>query len=234
VRDLWARQKSPPAEAPPEDRERQSTACRLSRQGAFVLFPTGAGAVALLDVTRQRLMWVHRYPRRDLTAAAPAAGDETHFREMPTRDAFVLAESWIVGRTGIVLAPDADRMLAIDLTSGRLLWSRPRGDAIQALPVPDEDSLLVIGDAAVVALGIRDGLTRWSKPPLRPPGRGIVSTGQLVIPLRAGEYEFVATDDGSRLSPQPVTSGEEILSVSLHPPHALRPIRLRNLHQDAG
>src|SRR5690606_21602417 len=142
VRDLWSRKNAGLDESQPEDRERQSTACLLSRSGSQILFPTGAGAIACIDVARQRLVWAYRYPRRDLSAPAPSAGDETHFRQMPTRDAFVSAASWIVGETGVCLAPDADRILAFDLASGRLLWSRPRGDVVQVLA--DNRGLLLV------------------------------------------------------------------------------------------
>jgi outer membrane protein assembly factor BamB len=228
VRDLWARKSVGIDEPRPEDRERQSTACLLSRSGAHLLFPTGAGAVACVDVARQRLVWAYRYPRRNLSAPAPSAGDETHFRQMPTRDAFVAAESWIAGETAVCLAPDADRILAFDLPSGRLLSSRPRGDTVQVLQ-DTGDLLLLVGEAGVTAVNARTGRREWSTPVSRPAGRAVIDGDQLIIPLSENRFEFVRISDGTRLADPAGEKGGQRWTVTRHPPPSLRLVRLRNL-----
>jgi outer membrane protein assembly factor BamB len=233
VRDLWATKTAGLDEQRPEDRERQSTACRISRSGAYVLVPTGAGVIACIDLARQRLVWAYRYPRRDLTAAAPSAGDETHFRQMPTRDAFVAAASWIIDEIGICLAPDADRILAFDLPSGRLLWSRRRGDAVQVLPDAG-GLLLLVGGAEVTALNRRSGLRAWSTPVDRPAGRSIIDNDQLIIPVSEDHFNFVRIGDGTRVVDAPGAPARAGLTVTLHPPPSLQRIPLRSLSHSSN
>src|SRR5690606_16892968 len=159
-------------------------------------------------------------------------GDETHFREMPTRDAFVAAGSWIVGDVSVCLAPDADRILAFDLSSGRLLWSRPRKDTIQVIP-DTSGSVLLVAEAGVTSLSVRTGTPEWFTAIRRPVGRAIVDGPQLVIPISDNRFEFLRISDGTRILGDAAEVSDDAVTVSLHPPASLQPVHLRNLHRSS-
>lgn len=143
----------------------------LQRRGDALFCCTGSGALVALDWRTGRLRWVTRYPG---TPTTPKVGPKP--RQLAVRSGLVIA------------APaDSDRLLAVDGSTGAVLWSAPR-DARSELVHSDAGSVVLAGEK----IEWRDPLTgrslrRFPDSPhsgIRGMGRAAVIGNELFWPTR--------------------------------------------------
>lgn len=110
----------------------------------------------------------------------------------------------------IFLTPrDSDRLICLDLETGRELWTRPRGTN-HSVAAAREDKIVLVGRAGVAALDPVDGRTLWSTA-LDGGfvcGNAATSETALQIPMSSRSIVTVSLKDGRQLLSQPMPSGE--------------------------
>jgi outer membrane protein assembly factor BamB len=156
-------------------------------QGTLFCSP-GAGMVASVSCRDGRINWITTYPRSPLEIGNARQTGRHFFRD--------LAPPLVDGSTLLCAPPDSDRLFALDLSSGRLIWQTAGGVA------EDAKYLLGVVQGELVASGDRlywfdvyNGELREQFPRLgsravdqpRPDpagwGRGLVAAGRVYWPL---------------------------------------------------
>lgn len=151
-----------------------------SYSDGVLVCPTEAGLVVGIDVARRQLLWSYSYPptHRQLSYSRQQAMRRVL---MPNRIAELSRnEGWfdsvaMLSEGTIILTPrDSDQLHCLDLETGRLRWSRSRGQAHFVAAV-HSDSVVVVERARVHAFRIKDGQAAWPMPTSipRPTGVGV-------------------------------------------------------------
>lgn len=165
--------------------------------GDRALCAPGNGAVACVDLLTRSVQWVHRLPRQDWRNAGPPMASVP-----PMAPRMRLWAGWqepVLERVGSVLlwtSPESDALTALDPGTGRLVWSRRRGEGLVVQPIADR--ILLLESRSVSLLNSADGAVLWTSdvPPLA--GRGFVARGWIVLPLRSGGTIALRARDGLR------------------------------------
>jgi outer membrane protein assembly factor BamB len=180
----------------------------LTLAGTSVVYCAHAGAVISLDGQSGRRLWGVRYPsRRPGAASTPAPRD--------------LAPCVAVGRRLFVAPLDSDRILCLDVETGRTLWEREGMDVVHLLGVSAGRLIFTTTGgirALAAATGADDG--GWRQPALgRLPafGRGLLAGGWVLWPTQDPRLPLRALNEAD--------GGQERGSDLLDPTrlHRLRP-----------
>jgi outer membrane protein assembly factor BamB len=148
----------------------------------------GSGVVASLACQDGRLNWIVSYPRTVLEAGNARQTGQHVFRD--------LVPPLVDGSTLFCAPPDSDRLFALDLSSGRLIWQTApgvAGDAKYLLGVV-HDRLVASGDRLywfdVYNGELREQFPRLGSRALDQPrpdpagwGRGLIAAGRVYWPL---------------------------------------------------
>ncbi len=201
----------------------------------LVICPTNVGWLIAVDRLEHRIRWAVRYvePRETETGmqgTAVASAGPLNSRWGPTAP---LLEGDFVVFTPMEL-PDPRQgtsplILCWRASTGELLWQRPKEQGLYILGV-GEDRILSVGVDRVDCRDCRDGSRIWrAKLPadLGPPaGRGVITTGHFLLPLRSGSLLRIRLADGEIVDPWEsadamplgnlVVSGEKLLSLTVH------------------
>jgi outer membrane protein assembly factor BamB len=160
---------------------------------------------AALDLATRQLLWMYTLPedetsptRRQLfIGLRPADSAQTALQAARWLDSGVVLVSGVA-----ILAPaHGNRLLAVDLRDGRLLWSVARRDALY-VGTADAQRLVLVGRSGLRALKLIDGTPAWPEEhvPLpagaAPGGRGIMAEGRLHLPLSTGGLLIVDIQSG--------------------------------------
>lgn len=159
---------------------------RLLTLGDGRLFlTTGTGAIASLDAETGKLLWVVTYDNGARTADRRTTFlDESNH---PARNGLLPC----VYHRGTVYAaaPDANRLFALDATTGQLVWQSEQaaGEWLRHLLGVVGDRLIACGNQ-LVAFDIHTGATAWRishpNPDAWTHGRGILTDRSVYWPLR--------------------------------------------------
>ncbi len=153
-----------------------------------VLYCTNMGVIAAVDARAGRIRWLKRYRQYPIG---------------PTRDIHAerMQRSWannpilVQGGSMFVAPTDSPYLYALDVQTGKELWTRIRNQYDQRDPVLEQerfllgvnvDSLFVSG-AGVVALDLANGRKRWSwrpEPNDHIMGRGGVTREAIYVPTK--------------------------------------------------
>lgn len=170
---------------------------RLLTMGDGRLFlTTGTGAIASLDAATGRILWIVTY---DSGARTPDRRttflDEANH---PARNGLLPC----VYHRGTVFAatPDANRLFALDATTGQLVWQAEQasGEWLRHILGVVDDRLIACGNQ-LMAFDIHTGATAWRiahpNPDAWTHGRGVLTSRSVYWPLR-GEIVRVSIRSG--------------------------------------
>lgn len=183
-----------------------------------------AGSVFLNDAATGRAVWEHKLPFKVGASVAVSAtgqivvGGLTGTLVSMTEDSGRVL--WTVQMSAPVLSAPVlanskifvhlhnDSVVALDLVSGKVLWSYP--GSVQLLSLAVDSAPLVVGrqvfvglqSGVVVSLNTENGQVLWSKPTALPDGNTEVSRLIQIAgsPLNVGADLFVASYHGNVLS----------------------------------
>lgn len=188
--------------------------------------PTGAGTVVAVDLATRTLLWAYTYPVAGAGDAATRPGQRVLLGNN-VRQRVIVNGVPIGGPQGkvggwrdacpiladgcVLLTPsESDTLHCLDLRSGLLRWSVPRGDGLCVAGVVDGRAV-VVGNHSVDSLQMKDGTSAWRKPlvfgPATVSGRGIVAARRLFLPLDAPEVVEIDLTDGSIAGRSPARGG---------------------------
>jgi hypothetical protein len=176
----------------------------------ILVCPLGAGAVVAVDMATRTLLWAFRDAPPDAgePAAEAGGGPPPVLRGDPLRP----RDGWPVIAAGRVLLtpPEGDRLVCLDLRSGRPAWPEPLGGWLRIAGATD-DTVIVIGRSAIEGRALADGARRWrlghDEAGGRPAGRGILTASSLLVPLDTGSVVEVAADTGAVRGRAPARDG---------------------------
>ncbi len=173
--------------------------------------PLPSGAVVAVDVDSRRPLWCFRY--RDKTASSDSKQSRLLFG--PAVQLFISSpggngrqiDRWVgtvpqisYGRV-LVTPPDLDKLVCLDLLSGRVCWQRPREHGLFVAAVTNQQ-VVVVSPSQVFAWRLEDGQPGW---PRRlsipaPAGQGIRVQHYYHLPLTTSEILTFDLDDGRVLA----------------------------------
>lgn len=195
----------------PDDPGRRLHTAQIAYRDGMLICPTNAGVVLAVDLLTRSLVWAHAYQVQEETSrtanvlfpgVAPFVrrgqlGQVVIAGEMagpPLGQSTWAAAAPIIHRGYVIFtAPDAKGLHVLHLRDGTLAWRRDRqvGQAPADLYLAgvDEDRVLVVGHKSIKALSLsKQGEVLWETPLAgMPSGRGVLSKGQYLLPLRTLE-----------------------------------------------
>ena len=151
-----------------------------SYSDGVLVCPTEAGLVVGIDVARRQLLWSYSYrPRhRQLSSSRQQAMRRVlmskRVAELSRNDGWFDSVAMLSEATIILTPRDSDQLHCLDLETGRLRWSRPRGQA-HFIAAMHSDNVVVVERARVHAFRLADGRAAWPMPTSipRPTGVGV-------------------------------------------------------------
>jgi len=142
--------------------------------------PTEAGLVVGIDVARRQLLWSYSY--RPTHGQLSYSAQQAMRRVLMSNRIAQLSrnDGWfdsvpVLSRGAVILTPrDSDQLHCLDLETGRLRWSRSRGQAHFVAAV-HQDKVVLVERGRVQAYRMKDGHAAWSMPTSipRPTGVGV-------------------------------------------------------------
>ncbi|MEM9353115.1 MAG: PQQ-binding-like beta-propeller repeat protein, partial [Planctomycetota bacterium] len=156
-----------------------------SYDSGFLVCPTGVGFVVGFDLAKQTLAWAYRYDSDDSDPAMAraqrlrrAAGDNPSWAQNGTQIAN--------GRVWLT-PPDSNTLHCLDLTTGKQLWKRPRGQDFLSV-AGLADSAVLVGSKGVQLINPSTGDLLSTRPigfpsDYVPTGSGFVSGTRYFLPV---------------------------------------------------
>lgn len=185
------------------DPQRRLQAAMPSYSAGILVCPTTAGIVVAVDVIRREFAWIYRYPRQVEPYAAIQRGWQGRTDiAFPRSNNRWLDGSAIIGDGKVfVTPPESAELHCLDLSSGKLLWKKPRDKSLLLAGV-DGNNIVLVGPDSVTALRTADGAAAWSKDfvlpaGVLPAGLGYLSEGHFFLPLSTGQVVAINTSDGT-------------------------------------
>ena len=176
----WTCQANTPATGWTED----LTATLLTMEGGIVYAVTNLGAVAAVDASDGRLLWIRTYDR--VAAPLTAAGTCAYYRG---------PSPGILHRGRLLALPtDSKELLALDATTGALAWHRPLTSET-ALLAGASGGKLLLSDGGLQILDVRSGEQLAENRELPLQGRAVIAGTRILWPS-AGKIHFLALATG--------------------------------------
>ncbi len=179
------------------------TAAPSYSEGILVC-PTSAGAVLGLDCTKREFLWAYRY---SIHPRSPAEG--RNFLQPPVQtqtvrsnDRWLESSAIIAGEVVLVTPPDSPELHCLELQSGKLLWKKPKEEAL-FIGCVEGGNVLLIGSKSVQAVRVSDGMPARDRNAETipreelPAGVGYESEGKYYLPLTTGEIACIGVVDGA-------------------------------------
>jgi hypothetical protein len=171
--------------------------------------------VVAVDLPTRSLLWSYRYARK---APGPAADSELP-DSVPRADQF---DRWLdatvtIGDGWVVLTPPESRDIhCLDLKTGELKWTKPRGDGMFVACLTGEH-VVVAGRRQIAALRLIDGAAAWKstyRDKAFPAGRGVLAGPRYFLPTTATTILEIDLATGTlaaeHKSPRELTAGNLI------------------------
>ena len=188
--------------------------------------PTGAGTVIAVDLATRTLLWAYTYSIADggddagrQVVRGPLGGmirGRVIVNGVPVGGQPASPGGWrdacpIVAEGRVLLTPaESEALHCLDLRTGGVRWSVPRGDALYVAGVVDGRAV-VVGRHAVDSLSMEDGASAWGSArgfgPAAVSGRGIVTPKRLFLPLDTPEVIEVDLAKGEIVGRSPARGG---------------------------
>lgn len=206
------------------DVERHETACIPARAEGIVVCPTETGLMVAVDQVRLNLAWATYVDDPPDLKRQQVRGNVR-----PTLLSYLgyASHAMISDRRVVYLPPRSSLLHCLDLMTGKILWSIPRGDA-EFIGAVANQQIIVVGKQSCRAISLQDGSSIWSTTTGMPAGRGIAIGDRYILPLSEGRLASLdlktGRDLGTKILRSDIELGhlvadrEQVYSLS---PHAL-------------
>lgn len=180
------------AESSDQDVTVPSQLARIVVEEGVMLCSTGAGALVAIDPTFHRVLWAYRYPRSDLPE-----GGQLLLQPPPGVAGYQSWSGWqrvdLHTSGGLVLlaTPESEKLHALELATGRIAWTRPRGAGLYVAGLFDGVAI-VVEPTRIVGVDAVSGEDVWSRETSLPAGYGELAGAHFVFPTRDGLVERVS------------------------------------------
>ena len=155
------------------------TAPVASGDGVLVC-PTTAGFVLGVDRLTRSVLWAYRLSK------PPKPGEFGEGAELvqpsPLNCRWQTQAPLIIGSRVIVAAPESEKVVCLDLLTGNRVWERDRENLL-AVEGAHGPFVLMVDQESVRALRVADGSVGWTAHTGPIAGRGVVTGGQLYLPV---------------------------------------------------
>jgi len=179
------------------DPARQRIACPVVWQDGVLLCPTAAGALVAVDPLTQTPRWAYRYGVSLRESAYRQRNENTAYLPDLWWDAWRETTLKCAGDIAVLASPESDWLHAVQVRTGQVQWSVPRGNALCLLDLAD-GAALVLEPTALRAHDLSTGRLRWRTPVGESAGRAVVTNTHLVLPTSDGGVIRLRLDDGRR------------------------------------
>ncbi|HEV3298355.1 MAG TPA: PQQ-binding-like beta-propeller repeat protein [Planctomycetaceae bacterium] len=177
-----------------EEPLRYTLACTPASGGGVIVCPTQAGMLVGVDALDGALLWTYYCADED------GSGTETSW-SFACRHAFgnpgfpnvVLVE----GNQVVVLPRQSEAIQCLDLSTGRGIWKKPRGDG-EFVAAAADGVVMVVGERLCRGLSLADGAERWSTRIGESCGSGVRLGGEYLIPLADNRIAAIDIRTGMR------------------------------------
>ena len=210
----------------PETQVRRFSGLSPAFAEGVLVCPTGAGTAIAVDLATRTLLWAYTYSVAGGDDDAARAAGRGLLGGINRRNVIVNGvplggqstnpDGWrdvcpVVAEGCVLLTPaESDALHCLDLRTGSLRWSTPRGDGLCLAGVVDGRAV-VVGHHSVDSLSMKDGTSGWRKSlglsPATVSGRGIVTARRLFLPLDTPEVVEIDLVDGSIAGRSPARGG---------------------------
>jgi len=188
----------------------------LRRQGATPVYSDGVLVCqtsehdfAAIDLATRELLWLHTLPEEETSPSRRAI--VLGGRLIDSAQAAAQSSTWIdsgvvlAGGVAIIAPSQGNRLLAIGLRDGRLLWTAQRRDAL-FVGAADGQRVVLVGRSGLRAIKLTDGTPAWPEELLplpagaAPAGRGLLADGRFHLPLSTGGLMIVDVRSGQPMA----------------------------------
>lgn len=176
-----------------QDDRRLGFACPILISGLSAYCTTSAGMLVAVDLFSWKVDWVYRYPRDDVAHSGtgllrPDLG-LTGFQWWNSWHEVQLIE---VGDFLVFASPESESLSLIQRSTGQLLWTIPRHDALYVAATGPNTNVVLVGEENIRAVSFQSGETLWESPLNMPAGRGFQNGHEYLLP--DSEYGWTAVD----------------------------------------
>ncbi|MFP6620004.1 MAG: PQQ-binding-like beta-propeller repeat protein [Pirellulaceae bacterium] len=192
--DIQARFKQSPFVLP-LNQQFKSGATPSSSEGILVC-PISDSSFVAVNLTTRSVLWIYDAGKQETNTAQrminrfqPPLGGGAGLDHSTT-----WADTTVTIAAGrVILTPQhTEKILCLDLVSGELRWSLPRGDGLYVAGVED-NKVIIVGRSHLSAVNLATGANAWSTTQIEypagsvPSGRGYLSPGKFHLPLTTAE-----------------------------------------------
>jgi outer membrane protein assembly factor BamB len=194
----------------PERVPRRMSGASPAFGGGVLVCPTSGESFVAWDMTTRQILWSYRPMRSEsengrlngligfgMPLGQRAAGNHPADRDLRWAD----TSPTIAGQQVLLTPREGERVLCLELRTGRLLWEAPRLDSQYVAGVQGDVALLV-GGGSVRGLRLADGQAAYTvKLPAgeAASGRGYLSSGRYYLPLTSAEVAVIDVASGRLL-----------------------------------
>jgi len=194
----WSQQLAAPERNISEDGSRRLAGASPSYADGVMVCPTTSGAIVAVDLTTRSLLWGYQYPRADVVRNTMVFMPNRQLAQPQEGERW--SESTITIADGkVIVAPvETQRLLCIDLASGKLLWDKERDDGLLVAGV-HQMNVVVLGSGNIRAHKLADGERAWGTPlpsGATPSGRGFFTDDRYCLPLSSAEVAMIDLKSG--------------------------------------
>ena len=201
--DLQARKQQSPFVLP-QNRQLKSGATPSSSDGILVC-PISDSSFVAVNLTTRSVLWMSDATNSETHQTRPminpwqAPGGGTTPMDEP--------QTWTdtsvtISGNRVILTPQfSEKILCLELATGSLQWSLPRGDGLYVAGITGEQ-VIIVGRSHLSAVRLADGSNTWDKRYIEfpagaiPSGRGYLSKGKFYLPLTTAEVAVFDLQQG--------------------------------------
>ncbi|MFP6602137.1 MAG: PQQ-binding-like beta-propeller repeat protein, partial [Pirellulaceae bacterium] len=179
----------------PQNRQFKSGATPSSSEGILVC-PISDSSFVAVNLTTRSLLWMYDAANQETYAnqrminpwQAPFGGT------IPVEEPQTWTDTSVtISGDRVILTPQfSEKILCLDLSTGALQWSLPRGDGLYIAGIA-ADHVIIVGRSHLSAVRLADGSNIWPEQYIEfpagaiPSGRGYLSPGKFHLPLTTAE-----------------------------------------------
>jgi outer membrane protein assembly factor BamB len=177
-----------------EEPVRYALACTPASGGGVIVCPTQAGMLVGVDALDGALVWTYYCGDEDGSSSEASWSFACrHAFGNPGFPNVALVE----GNQVIVLPRQSEAIQCLDLSTGRGIWKKPRGDG-EFVAAAADGVVMVVGERLCRGLSLADGAERWSIRAGEICGSGVRLGSEYLIPLADNRIAAIDIRTGMR------------------------------------
>ena len=177
-----------------EEPLRYPVACTPSSGSGVIVCPTQVGILVGVDALDGALLWSYYCGDDD------GSGGESSW-SFASRHAFgnpgFPTAALVEGNQVVALPRQSETIQCLDLSTGRSLWKKPRGDA-EFVAAASDGVVMIVGERVCRGLSLVDGTERWSIRAGEISGAGVRLGGEYLLPLADNRIAAIDIRSGAR------------------------------------